>query len=283
MSNHDREGSHPSNRDAALERTWREASDEQPPAHLDAAILAAAHRSVPDRGKKQPHTVPVRVQSRNWLAKWQPLAAAATVAGLAFVLVQMLPREHDIAPSLQRQESAPEPATAMPQPQSPSQSAAVREATENRQAPSADKTVARPERLVVPDRAPAQVAVPAPPAAPAPPATIAEATASETAAMADTAVAPGESSADRREAAEPEMAGRTATAAAAAPSSPARERNLGKATSLDAAAWAAKIVALHASGNVTAAADALRTFRATDSAADTYLPDSLRDWARTVQ
>ncbi|MGB7739692.1 MAG: hypothetical protein WBM03_11310, partial [Steroidobacteraceae bacterium] len=101
MSNHDREGSHSSNRDAALEHAWREASDEQPSAHLDAAIIAAARQSVPSRGE-QSNTAPVRVQSRNWLTRWQPLAAAATVAGLAFVLVQMLPREHDLAPSLQR-------------------------------------------------------------------------------------------------------------------------------------------------------------------------------------
>jgi hypothetical protein len=202
---------------------------------------------------------------------------------LAFVLVQMLPREHDLALSRQRRESAPEPAAAMPQPQSPSQSSSAREMIDNRQAPSADKTVARPERVAVPDRGPAQSAVPAPPAAPALPATTAKAAASDSAAMADTAVASGEISADRREAIAPEMAGRTATAAAAAPSSRARESNLGNAASLDAATWAAKIVALHASGDVTAAEDALRAFRADDPDADTYLPDSLRDWARTVE
>ena len=203
MSNHDREGSHPSNRDAALERAWREASDEQPPAHLDAAIIAAARKSAPNRGE-QPHTAPVRVQSRNWLTKWQPLAVAATVAGLAFVLVQMLPREHDLAPSLQRQESAPVPASVKP-----------------------------------------------PPATPAPPAATAKATASDT--------------------------------AVAARSSSAREKKLGNAASLDAAAWAAQIAALHGSGDVTAAEKSLRAFRAAAPGADAYLPDSLRDWARTVE
>ena len=240
MSNHDREGSHPSNRDAALERAWRETSDEQPPAHLDAAIIAAARKSVPDRGE-QPITAPVHVQSRSWLTQWQPLAAAAAVAGLAFVLLQTLPREHDLAPSMQRKESAPVPASAKPQ------ASAAQETTDNRQAPSADGTVGLHEPAAVPDQAPSQSAVLVPPATPVPPATTAEVT------------------------------------AAAAPSSPARERNLGNAAPLDAAAWAAKIVALHASGDVTAAEQALRAFRATDPDADTYLPDSLRDWARTVQ
>jgi hypothetical protein len=250
MSNHDREGSRPSNRDADLERAWRDASDEQPPSHLDAAIIAAARKSVPDLGE-QPNAAPVRVQSRNWHLHWQPLAVAATVAGLAFVLVQMLPRD----------------------------------ATYNRQVPSADKTVTLPERVAAPDRAPAQsvVAAPAPAPAPAPPAAIPEATANETAATADTAVASGEASADRREAMEPELAGRAATTAAASPSSSAREQGVGKAATLDAAAWAAEIAALHASGDATAAAKSLRAFRAADPGADAYLPESLREWARTVE
>ena len=110
MSNHDREDLRPSNRDEELARAWREASDEQPPSNLDTAIIAAARKAVPDRDE-QPKAAPVRVQPRNWLLQWQPLAVAATVAGLAFVLVQMLPREHDVAPSMQRTESAPLPSS----------------------------------------------------------------------------------------------------------------------------------------------------------------------------
>jgi cytoskeletal protein RodZ len=264
MSNHDREGSPPSNGDAALEHAWRDASNEQPPSHLDAAIIAAARKSVPVQADP-PKTAPVRVQSRNWLLQWQPLAAAAGVVGLAFVLVQMLPREHDLAPMMQHKASSP----------------SAPAATDNRQAPVADKSVARTERVAVPDRAPAQSPVSAPAAILAPPAATAEATANETAATADAAAASRETSADRREAVEPEMAGRAA--AAAAPSSSAREQDLGKAALLDAAGWAEKITALHRSGDVTAATDALRAFRAADPDADTYLPDSLREWARTVE
>jgi len=259
MSNHDREGSPPSNRDADLARAWHEASDEQPPSHLDAAIIAAARKSAPIHGA-QPNAVPVRVQSRNWLLQWQPLAAAATVAGLALVLVQMLPREHDLAPSMQRTESAPIPTSVESQPRS----SAVPAATDNSPLSSSDKALARPEPVVGPDRVPAPSAVPEPPVAPASPAATAGVSISESSPTADTA-AEGAAGADRREAMAPapQMAGRTATAAAAA--------------------WSAKVVALHASGDVTAAAAALRAFRAADPGADAYLPDSLRDWARTVE
>jgi hypothetical protein len=250
MSNHDRESPPPSNLDADLARAWREASDEQPPSHLDAAIVAAARKSAAVQGD-QPNAAPVRLQSRSWLLQWQPLAAAAGVVGLAFVLVQMLPRD----------------------------------GVDHGQRPSADRTVARPEPVVVPEAAPAQGAVPAPSNAPASPAMKAETTASETAAMTDNTAAAAEASADRRQAIESELAGRAASAApaAAAPASAAREKNLGNAAPLDAETWTARILALYAAGDVRAAADALRAFRAADPAADTYLPESLREWARTVE
>jgi hypothetical protein len=277
MSNHDRHGSRPANGDAALERAWRDASDEQPPSHLDAAIIAAARKSVPE-DREQPTTAPARIQSRNWLTRWQPLAAAATVAGLAFVLVQMLPREHALAPSVQYEESAPAPASAEPQPQNSS----ARGATYYGQAPGAVADAESREQVAVPEQAPlkSEVLVPPPPA---PPAITAKATAGDTAAAADTAVAPGETSTDRRQAVEPELAGRAAPAAAAMSSSPARERDLGNAAPPDPATWVARIVALRDSGDVLAAEDALRAFRAAEPDADSYLPDSLREWARTVE
>ena len=271
MSNHDREGSYPSNRDGTLERAWREASDEQPPAHLDAAIVAAARQAVADRGQ-QSNTAPARIASRTWLTYWQPLAAAASVAGLAFVLVQMLPREHRGAPSLQRQESVP----VATQPQS----SPALEATGASQVPSIDQAIGARERDDVAVGAPAQDAVPVPPAVPAPPAAKAEATASGSAELA------GESRAERNQAAAPEMAGRAGSVAAAAPAAIAKssERNVDDAAApLDAPAWAARIAALHAAGDVTAAEHALRDFRATEPHADTYLPESLRRWAQTVQ
>jgi hypothetical protein len=52
---------------------------------------------------------------------------------------------------------------------------------------------------------------------------------------------------------------------------------------LSAADRAARIAALYASGNTTGAEAALREFRAANPGADAYLPESLRDWARTVE
>ena len=82
---------------------------------------------------------------------------------------------------------------------------------------------------------------------------------------------------------EAEIAGRAESAAAAARSTPAPERNLGAAAPHDASAWAAQVVALHEADDLTAAAHALRAFRAAYGDADTYLPDTLRDWAQTVK
>lgn len=79
--------------DASVEAAWRQAAQEQPPAAVDAAILAAARAAVQSGGSERG---PAR-RSR-WWANWQPLAAAAGVIGLSFLLVQMLPREHIARP-----------------------------------------------------------------------------------------------------------------------------------------------------------------------------------------
>lgn len=277
MSNHDREGSHPSNRDAPLERAWRETSVEQPPARLDAAIVAAARQSVTDRGP-QTAPVPPRASSRTWLTRWQPLATAATVAGLAFVVVQMLPREPNHPSSSSRQESAP----AAPAAQPPTQDSVALDPSVSSQAPSVDNTVDASRRVGVAVEAPIQGAVPAPSAEQAPPAQPAAPAAKAETTPSDSAELARASRADRNSAASAEPAGRTAPVEAAARSSNAGERHLGTAAPLDAPAWAAKIATLHAAGEFAAAEQALRDFRAADSDADLYLPESLRGWARTV-
>ena len=73
-----------------LHDAWRQASAEMPPARVDAAILAAA-RAAQD-GERAATTA--RRDARRGFRHWQPLLAAAGVAGLAFVLVQTLPRQH---------------------------------------------------------------------------------------------------------------------------------------------------------------------------------------------
>ncbi|HSW32063.1 MAG TPA: hypothetical protein VLH36_00470 [Steroidobacteraceae bacterium] len=85
--------------DPAVDQAWRAAATDEPSVQLDATILAEA-RAAAARVKSAP-TPPAK---HHWWAHWQPLAAAAGVAGLAFTIVQMLPREADVpaAPSAER-------------------------------------------------------------------------------------------------------------------------------------------------------------------------------------
>jgi len=231
MSNHEHESSRSPDGDTALDRAWQQLSDEQPPPSLDAAIIAAARKSTQGRNE-QAQFKRASPPSRSWLTRWQPLAAAAAVAGLALVLVQSLPRDHDVAPTMRMEEPATAPAAAQEKPGSP----ATRE--------SIEATTASPPASAVPQKSVAA----------------------------------------------PEMSGRTASEAAAAPA-PARTTAAKAAATAardnvappGAADRAARVAALYAAGDVAGAADALREFRAVDPGADTYLPESLRDWARTVE
>ena len=216
--NDDRDLPGPDGQDAAVARAWRRASDEQPPSRLDDAILAAARAAAQpgdtraDAGQHRP-----RPRSR-WL-QWQPLLAAASVAGLAFVLLQLRPLDRDVAPANRAVEQAP-----------------VAAGEADGRAPA----VAPPPSFVP---APVTAAVP-------------------------TARSPVEEAASAKVAA------------------PARTQSLGDAQEpgvADRAARAARVAALHASGDEAGAADALRAFRAAEPHADDYLPESLRDWARTIE
>jgi hypothetical protein len=77
--------------DPAVEQAWRAAATDEPDVQLDETILAAARAAT--AGAKAAPTAPA---PRHWWTRWQPLAAAAGVAGLAFTIVQMLPREADV-------------------------------------------------------------------------------------------------------------------------------------------------------------------------------------------
>lgn len=73
--------------DAAVDAAWHRATREQPPAEVDAAILAAAREAVSSEARAP------RVAARSrWWSNWQPLAAAAGVVALSLLLVQLLPR-----------------------------------------------------------------------------------------------------------------------------------------------------------------------------------------------
>ena len=267
MSNHEREGSRAPAGDDALDRVWQQVSDEQPPPALDAAIIAAAHKSTRG-GNEQAQVNRARPPQRSWLTRWQPLAAAAAVAGLAFVLVQSLPRDHDVATSPRMEERATTPAAA------------------------AEKTVRPATREAIE----AKTASPRPSAVTREPVT-APAVALDKKSEAEPVATMRAAEADQRQLAAPETSGRVsadAAAGAAAPM-PAPARTTASASAAVAKAArdnvappnatdrAARVAALHAAGDFDSAAYALREFRAVDADADTYLPESLRDWARTVE
>jgi hypothetical protein len=80
--------------DAVVDSAWRKASAEEPDARVDAAILAAARAAV--RGRPPAGRATARPP---WWMRWQPLAAAAGLVGLAFVLLQLVPREESWRPA----------------------------------------------------------------------------------------------------------------------------------------------------------------------------------------
>jgi len=88
-------------RDAALAQVVLEHSDEMPPAHLDAAILAAAHRAVgsaPRHATDDAAKVAGATRPQRW---WMPLAAAATIGAVAIGVLQVVPQEEPVtAPSM---------------------------------------------------------------------------------------------------------------------------------------------------------------------------------------
>jgi len=242
-SNHDRESPGSTGRDAAVARAWRQVSDEQPPTKLDDSIVAAARKAVSDEGAEV-KVIRAGRRSLQWLLRWQPLAAAATVAGLAFVLLQVLPRDRDVAPSIRME--APASATVPKESRSPT----AREAD--------DASVAA--------------------AAVSPPEEWAEA--ADRPAMSDGTASRHATEAVSSEASVAEPAGPTASELEAAPAPAQSAAGVGPRSAADRAA---SVAALLASGDAAGAADELRAFRAADPDADSYLPESLRAWARTVK
>lgn len=261
-SEHDLEQPGSAGEDAAVARAWRQASDEQPPARLDAEILAAAHRAVQDEeaGAK---TIPVHPRARRRWMQWQPLAAVATVAGLAFVLVQTLPRDREVASPIRIEAPAPAPASASAQAPAPAPDAAL------------ETRSSAPPGVVTET-----------PASPGPAQTVrdrgAESAALSPAAevAADVADRMRDARIDERKGVMTEASGDAYSAEAAAPAAARAPSTVALPSAADRAA---RIEALHASGDLADAADALRAFRVADPDADAHLPESLREWARTVE
>jgi hypothetical protein len=180
------------------------------------------------------------------------LAAAAAVAGLAFVLVQSLPREA----------SKPAPAAATDAVRAQESLAAGGEEPAKTDSPAAGST----DSAVAP---------------PAPDPASAKASEYDMEAGADRARALRTLEAEQRNVASSKRAaGVAAPEVATAAASESRQVDVAPPSTAERSA---NIAALFAAGDFTGAADALRAFRAADPQADTYLPESLRDWARTVR
>ena len=230
--------------DTAIDAEWRTASREEPPLHVDAAILAAARTR------------------RSRFATWQPLAAAAAVAGLAFLLVHLLPSERDVGRPI-RMEPVPPPA------------APVEQAV-----PAAGTVPVAPRARANESSERAQAAQKsAPKSAPDLPQEQAESGASRS----DAAAAPLQLSKESRTDSElaveaPAQAAATERAAARAespsPSSPE--------SGMPPTQWATLIETLYGSGDPAAAELQLRAFRREHPDADRYLPAALRAGASEV-
>lgn len=258
-------------RDPALDAFLGEHSTETPPAHIDAAILAAAHRAV----DSSPH--PARAtQAWRW---WMPLAAAAVIGA---IVVGIMP----LAPTLRDESSAivsDAPPTA-PRETTASDSAAV--APSSRPLPAATT----PPRAAARDGASAGAlakVAPSPeasagaPAMVAPSPTVAQKTVTTLAPFPPAPPLKARVSADQPASA----ASVNANASPPAPSrawDPAhRKKQAGSAKRSDVA-WFTQIRNLRAQGKVSEAAQALVRFREAFPDADERLPPDLRRWAASV-
>jgi hypothetical protein len=294
-------------RDDALARAWKAHSTELPPPHVDAAILAAAHREA--------HAKPESVGERDGDARrpsrvWWPLAAAATIAAIAFGIVELAPPAVDDSTRV---------ATDMPQPSTPPPQAdatqatppppPMREAARSQDAASAPaskpaKSTPAPapdmqrERLAKREakaRAPAPrdeatAAVPPPPSGETQPfAREAPEPRSDTGARPFPG-APAESAAAKPSA---PSASAPLQASPPAPAAPSPRRQADAREPMAAAGAAAapdvpvhvrveRIRALHAAGDLDAAARELRALRRSQDDADALLPAQLRAWAASV-
>ena len=101
--------------DDPVDRAWHGTSVEEPPPPIDAAIIEAARTEAARARQVTPTGTAARVRRNGeWWLRWQPLAAAAAVAGLAFVLVQTIPRDRDVTPPLSHERARPRAPVAPP-------------------------------------------------------------------------------------------------------------------------------------------------------------------------
>lgn len=230
--------------DPALDAMLRDHAAETPPAHVDAAILAAAHRAVAS---------PPRASSRRHWRLWLPLAAAATVTAVVIGLQGVEPQAPEITP-----------ATTVPPKAAPGQSGATPDQSNaatpaaKLQSPAAEISPQHPARSSTPPpprRDEAAGAAAAPPAA-APPAL--------------TQASPSAREAPR-------------AAASAHRVDEARVMSAPALQDARVAETIERIRSLRRDGREAEAVATLERLRETVSDADSRLPPDLRAWASTVR
>ena len=304
-------------RDEALERAWKAHSTEQPPPHVDAAILAAAHREVraKPRAAGDDDIDGVEGQTRHSRA-WWTFAAAATIGAIAFGIVELAPPVvddstpvvSDVPQAPAAREAAPQPAMRdAPEPptiEAPQQPA-MREAPPRaamRQAPQVPVTREGPPPEAAPQPAakPTESAPVARDSERAVPKREAKArnepgrqdaagAASTPSAFDSQALAKSEPEQRREAVAQPFPA----APAVVAPPAPSPRARADASTRMPAAGIAAsremtadarveRIRTLHAAGKLDEAIRELQALRRARADADALLPPELREWAASV-
>jgi hypothetical protein len=233
-------------RDDRVASAWRGESNETPPEALDAAIRAAARSEL--RGKS-------RVTLRN--NRWLPLAAAASVAALAFGVLRWLPPgSQDVAPI----RSDPVSESRTPESRAPA-----------RPAPTAEQTRESDAAVAYDDDATSEPSIDRGTEETAPSAAQLDALAAEKKSSTPTRTGPAEGIASE------------SISRRAPPAAPVAAETAAAQANREPQAWIDEIEALHAAGDYDRAAARLREFRSRHADADERLPRELRKWAATVQ
>ena len=244
-------------RDPALDAAWRASSTELPPAHLDAAILAAARREVKSKPKATGDDDAL-AEAREPSRWWWGLAAAATIGAVAFGVVQLAP---PVVPATESPVATDMPADA-PGKLEPKR---VEPTAKERERPSvAPQAVPAPMAPVVP--APDPVPVPAPPPAPA----------------AEPRAFPGAPPLQAMRKAERDEPGRAQADSALGASAAGNRATARESTTPSPQVFIDRIRRLYDDSRLDEAAAELRAFRAAYVDADARLPVEMRDWARSV-
>ncbi len=288
--------------DPALDALLREHSAETPPGHVDAAVVAAAHRAVDSGPRDQQHALPR--QAWRW---WMPLAAAAAIAVVVIGVAPLAPTSLDEASPVVsdspaaasaergalRSEAAKNDASAA----QPAEPRAVAPLTDDARpatrTPNAGPPLARPSNAVpFPGREARRQADEAPRAtskqeiakimpSPAP---SAESERSDVAtqnpeAATPPAIEPRPSAAPSgRSASDRDSASRQGLVTSRARADKERD-----SVQHDATAWIARIRTLREEGKVAEATQELGRFRAAFNDADARLPADLRAWADSMR